>query len=134
MGNCSCLSKSSNSDAHSEKTFNKINSQEFKRPHSASKAYDEEKIIQIQAYYRGHRARQRVYKMKLDYYKEKVIEQLHAFSESMTHNVHHRKLPPFQYQEDESDDPDFNNRVFKPATELAGGGVYVGEWYIIKIC
>ena len=48
----------------------------------------------------------------------------------MTHNAHHRKLSPFVYDEDEADDSEFYNRIFKPATELAGGGVYVGEWYV----
>lgn len=128
MGTCSCFSKSNNGDPTLEKNFNRASTYDVTKAHENGRGYEIQKITIIQAHYRGHKSRQKTYKMKLDYYKDKVVEQLHAFAESMTHNAHHHKLPPFVYEEDEADDAEFYSRVFKPATELAGGGVYVGEW------
>lgn len=125
MGTCSCLSKSNGADREFEKNFTPLDPAKLRE--LAAKV-DQRKVTRIQANYRGYKARQQTYKLKLDLYKDKVIEQLHAFAQSMTHSTIHRTLPPFKYEEDEENDADFYNRVFKPATDLAGGGVYVGEW------
>jgi hypothetical protein len=39
-----------------------------------------------------------------------------------------QKVTPFGYEESELEDELFDHRAFKPATELQGGGIYIGEW------
>lgn len=84
--------------------------------------------MKIQSHFRGYKSRKNTNVLKLEQYKTRVIEQLHAFIESYSQNSYLQKVTPFQYEENELSDALFEHRIFKPATEVVGGGVYVGEW------
>jgi len=101
-----------------------------KKGSSSSTSSEENQAIKIQSVFRGHKVRSEVNKLKLDQYKARVIEQLRLFIENSSQNALISKFPPFEYKEDEEQDEFFPNRNFKGPTEIAGGGVYVGEWYL----
>jgi flagellar biosynthesis/type III secretory pathway ATPase len=65
---------------------------------------------------------------KLEQYRARVIEQLKQFIDTYNNNSYMQKVGAYEYEEDELADPLFDHRLFKPATEIQGGGVYVGEW------
>ena len=131
MGACSCFTKSSSADQNEYSTEEKIKHGLNRRDinDNTPGEFDEDKIIKIQSHFRGAKARKEVDKLKLEQYKQRVIEQLHAYADSMAHQKgHHQKLDHFNYEENELEDTSFYSRSFKPATEFPGGGIYVGEW------
>ncbi len=124
MGNCHCLAQQNlGGDMVNERALAK------KKGSSSSTSSEENQAIKIQSAFRGHKVRSEVSKIKLDQYKARVIEQLRLFIENSTQNALVSKYPAFEYNEDELQDEFFPNRNFKGPTEIAGGGVYVGEWY-----
>ena len=132
MGACNCLARQSNNPELINDRLASISGKNSSRTHKvkATQKSDEENIVKIQSVYRGHKARQKTDTIKLDQYKSRVIEQLHAYIETCTQNPFVNKQVRCDYDEDEIDDPLFYNRVFKGLTEIPGGGVYLGEWYI----
>ena len=130
MGACCCFTKGTSADQSEYSTEEKIK-QGLNRPNinNAITSFDEDKIIKIQSHLRGFQARKEADKLKINQYKQRVIEQLHAYADSIAQqNGHHQKLDHFNYEENELEDTSFYNRSFKPATEFPGGGIYVGEW------
>lgn len=126
MGQCSCLSKPTGGEVVIEKRY-KYNGFFFSNKISLDQ-FDEKNVVKIQSHYRGYKSRKDTTNFKLEQYKLRVIEQLHAFIESYSQNSFLQKVTPFQYEEEELEDAMFYHRTFKPATEVIGGGVFVGEW------
>jgi len=127
MGNCHCLAQQNlgkdmvNDRALSHKSL-------AKNKGSSGSTAEEDQALKIQSAFRGHKARAEVSKIKLDQYKARVVEQLRLFIENSAQYSLVSKFPQFEYNEDELDDEFFGNRNFKGPTEIAGGGIYAGEW------
>jgi len=128
MGACNCLARQS---ANPELVNDKSSSSGriIKSNRRDGKGSEEDQIVKIQSAFRGHKVRKDLNSTKMDQYKKRVVEQLHAFIETCNQNSFVGKQPPFEYEENEEEDSLFGNRVFKGPTEIVGGGVYIGEWY-----
>lgn len=135
MGQCHCIARQTTAvELIHDKALTQQGRTTSKHTKSKnSSASDEDQIVKIQSVFRGHRVRKEIDMKKLEQYKTRVIEQLHAFIETCTQNPFVSKLPPFDYEENEIDDHYFANRVFKGLTDIAAGGVYLGEWYIFTL-
>ncbi len=114
---CNCYSKT-----QEEKTEVILNS---KKPDP--KRYLK-KIVKIQAFVRGHLTRKKYFRTLLQLYNDKVLENLHKYA----YNYHLRRgkrLNNYAYNfQKDSEDPQFGQRQFRPATQIPNGGMYKGEW------
>ena len=84
-------------------------------------------IVKIQSAYRRYKTQKTVTKMVNDDYKQKVIEQLNAYSSSML-NFNSRNFKCFDYKKDDETDLFNHLKEFRGPVTLENKAVYFGEW------
>lgn len=128
MGNyCGCLKEqiSQNSELNSNLEFKKNKSllSELER--------NTEQIIKIQGLIRGFLTRKKVASLMNEHYKNKVNEQLSAFSSSIL-NFNTRVGSSFYYGHDDEEEPYSHLKEFRGTVNLESGAKYFGEWFFIQ--
>ena len=105
----------------------KVEIKRRERPKPDPKAYLMS-IVKIQAYFKGYLARKGCFKARLGGYNNRILENLNNYGHNYNYMLGNR-LPLYNYTyEKDHEDPYFEYREFRPATQLASGGVYKGEW------
>jgi len=120
MGNCGCITKTNKED-RTEFALKKPNP-------NINIAESYKQVVRIQAIYRGHLARKKVYEIRMREYNQKVSESLQQLASAYL-STKFKHLQAFNYDlEEDLRDPLFEQRVFKPVHQFESGGTYLGEW------
>ena len=125
MGNyCGCIKDqiNQNSELNSNLEFNqnKVLLSDLER--------NKPQIIKIQGLIRGFLTRKKVNSLMNEHYKNKVNEQLSAYSSSIL-NFNTRVANSFYYGHDDEDEPYNHLKEFRGTVNLENGAKYFGELF-----